>query len=80
MSADTYQVGGSHYKDMPEQPWDAMLRLYGREAFIGFLRCTILKYEMRDGKKPGALDDAKKAAHCRVKLEEVLDDQSRAWT
>lgn len=71
MSADSYQVAGSHYKDMPRQPWEVMAETLTREEFIGFLKGSIIKYEMRDGKKPGALDDAKKAAHYRVKLAEV---------
>ena len=71
MSADSYQVAGDHYKTMPRQPWDVMAGTLTHEEFVGFLKGSIIKYEMRDGKKPGALDDAKKAAHYREKLKEV---------
>ena len=72
MRADDYQVAGKHYTDMPMQPWEVMSKHLTHEQFIGFLRGSIIKYEMRLGKKPGAHDDAAKAAHYRVKLAEVL--------
>ena len=75
MSADSYQVAGDHYKMMPKQPWQVMAEELTHEEFVGFLKGSIIKYEMRDGKKPGALDDAKKAEHYRVKLAEVLGGQ-----
>ena len=56
---------------MVRQPWEVMAETLTHEEFVGFLKGSIIKYEMRDGKKPGALDDAKKAAHYRVKLAEV---------
>lgn len=71
MKANDTQVGGDHYRAMPRQPWDVMAEKLTPDEFIGFLKGSIIKYEMRDGKKPGALDDAKKAAHYRVKLAEV---------
>lgn len=72
MNADSYQVAGDHYKNMPRQPWEVMAEQLTPAEFIGFLKGSIIKYEMRDGKKPGALDDGKKAEHYRVKLGEVL--------
>lgn len=68
--ADDIQVGGSHYKDMPMQPWEVMESLMTREEFIGFLKGNMLKYAMRAGKKPGS-DDEGKAKHYRDKLQEV---------
>ena len=72
MNADKYQYGGTHYKTMPKQPWQVMEETLTHEEFIGFLKGSIIKYEMRDGKKPGALDDAKKAQHYAQKLKEVM--------
>lgn len=69
--ADSYQVAGDHYKNMPRQPWAVMAETLTHEEFVGFLKGSIIKYEMRDGKKPGAVDDAQKAEHYRAKLKEV---------
>jgi hypothetical protein len=71
MSADERQVGGSHYKDMPVQPWDVMQAVLTPDEFRGFLRGNIIKYSMRQGKKEGADLDAEKARHYMEKLQEV---------
>ena len=68
---DKMQVGGTHYKDMPVQPWELMETILTPEEFIGFLKGTLIKYAMRAGKKPGS-DDASKYEHCKAKLDEVL--------
>jgi len=68
--ANDLQVGGQHYKDMPLQPWDVMEAVLTHEEFVGFLKGNIIKYSMRQGKKDS--DDAGKAMHYRMKLEEVL--------
>ena len=68
---DARQVGGTHYKDMPVQPWELMETILTPEEFIGFLKGTLIKYAMRAGKKPGS-DDASKYEHCKAKLDEVL--------
>lgn len=72
MKADEYQVDGTHYKDMAISPWAVMEANLTKEEFVGFLKGSIIKYEMRAGKKPGANDDRKKADHYLVKLNEVL--------
>jgi len=72
-SADEVQVGGTHYKDMPMQPWEVMASVLSREEFIGFLRGNVIKYAMRAGRKEGS-DDANKARHYQQKLNEVLSD------
>lgn len=64
------QVGGTHYVDMPVQPWDAMQAILTHGEFIGFLKGNILKYSMRAGRKQGS-DDAAKAHHYMAKLAEV---------
>lgn len=79
MSADDYQHGGNHYKAMPKQPWQVMAEVLTHAEFIGFLKGSIIKYDMRDGTKPGASDDAHKAQHYRVKLAEVLAEASSHW-
>ena len=71
MNADAIQIDGTHYKDMPMQPWDVMQAVMTAEEFRGFLKGNIIKYAMRDGKKPGAGADAAKAGHYRQKLDEV---------
>lgn len=69
--ADALQVGGSHYKDMPIQPWAVMQAVMTPEEFRGFLKGNIIKYSLRAGHKDGALDDADKARHYAQKLKEV---------
>ena len=70
MNADERQVSGSHYKDMPIQPWTVMEAVLTPEEFKGFLRGNIIKYSMRAGRKEGS-DDAGKALHYIQKLKEV---------
>ena len=69
MNADDTQVGGSHYKDMPVQPWTVMQAVLTPEEFRGFLKGNIIKYSMRQGRKDS--DDAGKALHYMQKLEQV---------
>lgn len=69
MSADDIQVGGSHYKDMPVQPWTVMKAVLTPEEFRGFLKGNIIKYSMRQGKKQDS-DDAGKLDHYITKLNE----------
>ena len=68
------QVGGSHYTDMPVQPWEAMKAVLTHEEFVGFLKGNVIKYSMRAGRKDGS-DDAGKARHYMQKLAEVLNGQ-----
>ena len=70
--ADDLQVGGSHYKDMPIQPWDVMEAILTTEEFIGFLKGNVIKYSLRAGRKQDS-DDANKARHYMLKLREVQD-------
>jgi len=68
-SANEKQVGGTHYKDMPLQPWDVMEAVLTPEEFRGYLKGNIIKYSLRQGKKDS--DDAGKAQHYREKLKEM---------
>jgi hypothetical protein len=70
LKADTVQVSGTHYKDMPVQPWSVMESVLSHEEFVGFLKGNIIKYSMRAGRKPGS-DDAGKAQHYQQKLKEI---------
>jgi len=67
--ADTYQVGGNHYKDMAVEPWTLMETILTRAEFIGFLKGNVIKYSMRQGRKDGSNDGAK-ALHYLKKLKE----------
>ena len=70
VQADARQVGGSHYRDMPMQPWDVMQAVLTHDEFVGYLKGNVLKYGMRAGRKEGS-DDAGKARHYAQKLAEV---------
>jgi Protein of unknwon function (DUF3310) len=72
MKANDIQVGGTHYKDMPLQPWDVMEVVMSEQEFIGFLKGNIIKYAMRAGHKGDAQLDLEKAKHYKQKLHEVL--------
>jgi hypothetical protein len=71
LNADKKQVGGTHYKDMPIQPWVVMESVLSYNEFIGFLKGNIIKYSMRQGRKDS--DDAGKAAHYLEKLKEIQE-------
>ena len=66
-SANDKQVGGSHYKSLNIQPWDAMESWLTPEEFRGFLKGNAIKYLAR---KKNA-DDLQKAQHYLEKLNEV---------
>ena len=70
MNADERQVGGTHYKDMPMEPWAVMEAVLTPEEFRGFLKGNVIKYAMRAGRKPDS-DDGNKALHYKQKLEET---------
>ena len=70
-SADTRQVGGTHYKTMGVQPWEAMETLLTYDEFMGFLKGNMIKYAMRQGLKDPA--DAGKFRHYRQKYLEMLN-------
>lgn len=76
VTANERQVGGSHYKDMPMQPWDVMQAVLTPEEFRGFLKGNVIKYSMRAGRKDGS-DDAGKAQHYRQKLAEIDAQEGR---
>ena len=78
ITADERQVSGSHYKDMPMQPWEVMEAVLTPAEFVGFLKGNIIKYAMRAGKKDGS-DDAGKAKHYRQKLAEVQSRKPEGW-
>lgn len=69
-SADDLQVSGTHYKDMPVQPWAVMEAVLTPSEFRGYLKGNIIKYTMRAGRKEGS-DDAGKARHYMQKLAEM---------
>lgn len=62
------QVGGSHYEDMPIQPWEVIDR-----AELDFWEGNVIKYVMRYRAKNG-VEDLKKARHY---LDYLIDRESR---
>jgi len=71
MKADEQQIGGTHYKKMPIEPWELMSQTLSYEEFVGYLKGNMIKYAMRAGHKAGS-DDAKKYEHYKQKLNEFL--------
>lgn len=74
MKADEHQVGGSHYKDMPVQPWAVMETVLPHHEFLGYLKGCVIKYSMRQGKKEGS-DDGGKCQHYIQKYKEVAGEE-----
>jgi hypothetical protein len=68
-TANDYQIGGNHYKEMGVQPWDVIESTLSKEEFIGFLKGNIIKYSMRQGVR-GEID-SNKCRHYIVKLDEM---------
>ena len=75
-SIDAIQVGGDHYNTMAIEPWEVLESVLTREEWIGFLKGTIIKYSMRQGRKTNADDDADKARHYALKLRTVMQEVS----
>ena len=71
LSADAYQIGGTHYKEMAVQPWAAMRSWMSAAEFEGFLRGNAIKYLARAGRKGDELQDLQKAMHYLEKLVEL---------
>ena len=69
VTANDYQVGGNHYKDMGVPPWDVMEATLTKTEFIGFLKGNIIKYSMRQGVRGEV--DSQKCNHYIVKLNEM---------
>ncbi len=65
--ATNNQVGGTHYKTLSVEPWDAMQAWMTKEEFIGYLKGNVIKYLARTKGD----DDLEKADHYMQKLFEV---------
>lgn len=66
------QVGGTHYKDLPIQPFDIMKANFKKEEYEGYLRGNVLKYLLRYQTKNG-VEDLKKASHYLDELITFLE-------
>ncbi len=67
VKANDFQIGGSHYKELDVQAWDAITS-WG----LGFLDGNVVKYMSRWRKKNG-LQDLLKAQHYLSKLIEEVE-------
>lgn len=65
MSANQTQIGGTHYRAKPIQPWDFIAA-----NRLGFFEGNIVKYVCRRREK-GGIDDLRKARHYLDKLIEL---------
>ena len=68
------QVAGTHYTDMPIEPWD-VVDTWPLEQQIGYYRGNLLKYTMRMGSKDARSQEARKALHYAQKLVSTLEKQ-----
>lgn len=78
VKADEKQAGGTHYKDMPVEPWELMHAVLTHDEFLGFIKGNMIKYALRAGRKPGitADEDINKYRHYKEKYDEVKNE---AW-
>lgn len=70
VSALDGQVGGSHYKDMQVQPWQAMEAWLTPEEYRGYHKGVAIGYLAREQQK-GGLQDIEKAIHHLQRLVEI---------
>ena len=64
------QVGGSHYRDMTVQPWQAMEAWLTPEEYRGYHKAVAIAYLARERQK-GGLQDIEKAIHHLQRLVEI---------
>ncbi|BEV15117.1 DUF3310 domain-containing protein [Herbaspirillum sp. DW155] len=74
-SAKDRQVGGSHYKDMALEPWEAIEKWMTPEQVRGYHKATAIAYLAREGAKGGD-EDIAKAAHHLQRLVEINEQLS----
>lgn len=63
------QISGNHYKELGIQPLEVMEAILTPEEYAGFLKGNIIKYSIRQGRKPNS-DDGGKANHYKNLYEE----------
>lgn len=69
VSAKDRQVGGSHYKEMVVQPWEAMEAWMTPEEYRGYHKGVAIGYLARERQKGGDQDIAKAVHHLQRLLE-----------
>lgn len=74
-SALDTQVGGSHYKDMAIQPWQAMEAWLTAEEYRGYHKGVAIAYLARERDK-GGVEDIKKTIHHLQRLVEMVQDEN----
>ena len=75
VSALDGQVGGSHYKDMQVQPWQAMEAWLTPEEYRGYHKGVAIGYLAREQQK-GGLQDIEKAIHHLHRLVEIEHERA----
>jgi hypothetical protein len=75
-SALDTQVGGSHYKEMGIQPWEALEAWLTSEEYAGYHKGAAISYLARERSK-GGLQDIKKAIHHLQRYVEVVEEEAR---
>ena len=73
-SSLTRQEGGSHYKNMAVQPWEALEAWLTPEEYRGYHKGVAIGYLAREQQKGGD-EDIKKAVHHLQRLIEVLSEE-----
>jgi len=71
--ASDRQVGGSHYKDMPVAPWEAMEAWMPPAELRGYHKGVAIGYLAREGAKGGD-EDIAKASHHLQRLVELIEE------
>ena len=75
-SSKDKQVGGSHYKDMSIQPWEAMEAWMTPEEYRGYHKGVAIGYLARERQKGGD-QDVEKALHHLQRLTEYNAERKR---
>ena len=69
-------INPDHYQTMELQPWEMMLKIWGKDKFIAFCEMNAFKYRMRLGSKPDQPieRDLEKAKWYEDKAKELRND------
>jgi len=67
MLSNKKQIGGTHYKSLPIEPWDII-----EKNGLDYFRGNVIKYILRTkGTKGDRINDLKKAIHYIERLIEI---------
>ena len=71
--ANSRQIGGAHYKQHTQEPWDILRECFSAEEWQGFMLGSAIVYLLR--RKGDGKDDVRKAQHFLEKFLEATSEE-----